>query len=209
MAADLRGGAIAWSGRAIVNPFEPDGALADLARYPRFAAYVRSHREALQRRYVAQRSPAAWYRTIDRVDVALTHTPKLLIPDIKGEPTVVFDAGRYYPHHNLYHVTSPTWDLQALATILRSSLAALFVANYGIKMAGGFLRFQAQYLRRICVPRWADLSAKSRAALIAAPATDAAAIDRAAFAAYGLTRAEADTVRRAAATIRVGGKRSV
>jgi SAM-dependent methyltransferase len=37
MAADLRGGAIAWSGRAIVNPFEPDGALADLARYPRFS----------------------------------------------------------------------------------------------------------------------------------------------------------------------------
>ncbi|MDC0673680.1 Eco57I restriction-modification methylase domain-containing protein [Nannocystis radixulma] len=207
MAADLRGGAIAWSGRAIVNPFEPDGALADLARYPRFAAYVRRHREALQRRYVAQRSPAAWYRTIDRIDVALTYTPKLLIPDIKGEPTVVFDPGRYYPHHNLYHVTSSTWDLQALATILRSSLAALFVANYGIKMAGGFLRFQAQYLRRICVPRWADLPAKTRAALIAAPATDAAAIDRATFVAYELTRAEVDTVRRAAATIRVGSKK--
>ena len=37
------------------------------------------------------------------------------VPFRKGEPTVVFDAGRYYPHHNLYHVTSSTWDLQALA----------------------------------------------------------------------------------------------
>lgn len=208
MAADLCDGAIAWRGRGIINPFEPDGSLAEAERYPRFAAFLRRHGEALQRRYVAQRNPNAWYRTIDRIDAALTHTPKLLIPDIKGEPTVVFDEGRYYPHHNLYHVTTSTWDLRALATVLRSSLAVLFVANYGIRMAGGFLRFQAQYLRRIRVPRWADLTAKTRAALIAAPATDTAAIDRATFAAYGLTKAEADIVRCAAAAARVGRKRS-
>ncbi|MDC0718362.1 Eco57I restriction-modification methylase domain-containing protein [Nannocystis bainbridge] len=204
MAADLRGGTIAWGGRGIVNPFEADGALAETGRYPRFAAYVHAHREALQRRYVARRSPEAWYRTIDRIDPALARTPKLLIPDIKGEATVAYDAGDYYPHHNLYHVTSPTWDLQALATILRSSLATLFVANYGIRMAGGFLRFQAQYLRRIRVPSWAEVPAKARAALVAAAPADLAAIDRATFAAYGVGRAEGETIRRAAAAVRVG-----
>jgi len=68
---------------------------------------------------------------------------------------VVLDEGRFYPHHNLYHVTSPAWDLRALATILRSPVAVLFVSGYCVKMAGGFLRFQAQYLRRIRIPRWA------------------------------------------------------
>lgn len=206
MADDLQGGAIRWSGRGLVNPFEADGGLAELARYPLFGAYVQAHREALERRYVARRNPAGWYRTIDRVTAELTRTRKLLIPDIKGEATVVLDEGRYYPHHNLYHVTSSTWDLQALATILRSSVAVLFVATYGVKMAGGFLRFQAQYLRRIRVPRWEELSRGTRALLREAAPTDAAAIDRAAFAAYRLTPAEAETVRRAAAAARVGRK---
>nr|WP_276600323.1 MULTISPECIES: Eco57I restriction-modification methylase domain-containing protein [unclassified Nannocystis] len=206
MAADLREGAIAWRGRGIVNPFEADGTLAEAGLYPKFAAYVGGHREALQRRYVARRNPEAWYRTIDRIEPALTRTPKLLIPDIKGEATVAYDEGRYYPHHNLYHVTSSTWDLRALATILRSSLAVLFVANYGIKMAGGFLRFQAQYLRRIRVPRWAEVPASVRASLIAAAPDDAAAIDRATFAAYEIGRAEGETIRRAAAGARVTRK---
>ena len=41
---------------------------------------------------------------------------------------VVYDEGRFYPHHNLYHVVvdeaaapAERWDLQALATVLRSS----------------------------------------------------------------------------------------
>ena len=74
---------------------------------------------------------------------------------------------------------------------LCSSIAVLFVSSYCVKMSGGFLRFQAQYLRRIRVPRWQSLTPARRAALIAAPPTDRDAIDRATFAAYDLTPAEA------------------
>ena len=202
MAADLQDGEIRWSGQGIVNPFEPDGSLAPLDRYRRFGAYIQANRTALATRHVARRSGANWYRTIDRIDPALTGTPKLLIPDIKGAPMVVHDLGRFYPHHNLYHVTSQSWDLRALATVLRSSVAVLFVAAYCVKMAGGFLRFQAQYLRRIRVPRWDDVTPAQREALRAAEPTDPVAIDRAAFGLYGLTEAEAEVVRRAAVEAR-------
>ena len=205
MAGDLQDGAIVWGGKGLVNPFEADGGLAALDRYPAFAAYIRAHAGALGERHVARRT-ASWYRTIDRVYAELTGTPKLLIPDIKGEPMVVLDEGKYYPHHNLYHVTSSTWDLRALATVLRSSIAVLFVSTYCVKMAGGFLRFQAQYLRRIRVPRWEAVPEAQRAALIAAAPTDRAAIDRATFAAYGLTQAEAETTRRAASAALVARK---
>ena len=197
MAGDLQDGAIVWGGKGLVNPFEADGGLAALDRYPAFAAYIRAHAGALGERHVARRT-ASWYRTIDRVYAELTGTPKLLIPDIKGEPMVVLDEGKYYPHHNLYHVTSSTWDLRALATVLRSSIAVLFVSTYCVKMSGGFLRFQAQYLRRIRIPRWEAVAPAQRAALIAAAPTDRAAIDRATFAIYGLTQAEGRTVRRCA-----------
>jgi hypothetical protein len=203
MAADLQHGALVWGGKGLVNPFEADGSLAPLDRYPKFGAYIRRHQGTLGRRHVAQRSAAGWYRTIDRVHAELTTTPKLLIPDIKGEPMVVYDEGRYYPHHNLYYVTSSDWELRALATVLRSSVALLFVSAYCVKMSGGFLRFQAQYLRRIRIPRWSDVSAATRAALIAAAPTDTTAIERAAFAAYGLDAAEGESVRRAALAAKV------
>jgi hypothetical protein len=206
MADDLHAGELRWRGRGIINPFEPDGSLAELARYPQFAAHVARHRRVLAARHVARRT-GAWYRTIDRIYPELVRAEKLLIPDIRGESVVVHDPGHYYPHHNLYHVTAATWELPALATVLRSSIATLFVAAYCVKMSGGFLRFQAQYLRRIRVPRWDGVTPDVRAALRAADPTDLDAIDRATFAAYGLDEGEAAVVRRIAAAARVPRRR--
>ena len=217
MARDLIDGELRWGNKGIVNPYEPDGSIASLDRYPKFRAYINKHREKLAARYVAKRSGSGWYRTIDRIYAELTTTPKLLIPDIKGEAMVVYDEGRYYPHHNLYYIAADpkqapatdddAWDLRALATVLRSSIAVLFVATYCVKMSGGFLRFQAQYLRRIRVPRWGALSKAQRHALIAAAPTDSAAIEKIVAEVYGLSAAEAAAAR-AAATATSVGKRS-
>ncbi|HTZ21837.1 MAG TPA: Eco57I restriction-modification methylase domain-containing protein [Opitutaceae bacterium] len=197
MADCIRSGRLQWGGQGLVNPFEPDGTLADPQRYPRFAAFLERHAVALKQRNIAKRAGAGWYRTIDRVWHHLTATPKLLIPDIKGEPNVVIDAGEFYPHHNLYWVTSEEWGLPELQAMLRSSVAKLFVATYSTKMANGFLRFQAQYLRRIRLPRWADVTADQRAALRQAVARlDPEAIDAAAFSAYGLDRRSTAALRR-------------
>ncbi|HOY55005.1 MAG TPA: Eco57I restriction-modification methylase domain-containing protein [Opitutaceae bacterium] len=187
MADCIRSGRLAWGGLGLVNPFEPDGTLATPARYPKFARFLGEHETALRRRNVAQRAGEGWYRTIDRVWHDLQSTPKLLIPDIKGEPNVVIDRGQYYPHHNLYWITSEEWSLEELQAVLRSTIARLFVATYCVKMANGFLRFQAQYLRRIRLPRWADVSPDQRAALRAAVSRlDQEAIDQATCDVYGL-----------------------
>jgi hypothetical protein len=201
MAKDVRNGSVQWGGKGLANPFEEDGSLADLGAWPQFAAYLESHREKLTSRHCAQRSARGWYRTIDRVWSELLHTPKLLIPDIKGGAEIAFDEGEYYPHHNLYWITSTNWDLRALATILRSSLALFFVATYCTKMAGGYLRFQAQYLRRIRVPRWQELRSTERTALLAAPPSDPTAIDRATFSAYGLSDHEGNEIARMASEV--------
>jgi hypothetical protein len=204
MAADLRAGRSTGAARASSIRSRPT---ARWRRWPAIRGSPRTSRPTarLAARHVARRSGAGWYRTIDRIHGELTGTPKLLIPDIKGEPMVVYDPGDYYPHHNLYHVTSARWDLRALATVLRSSIAVLFVSAYCVKMAGGFLRFQAQVLRRIRVPRWDDVTAELREALRAAGPTDLAAIDRATFAVYGLGDGDAEVVRRVAADARVRG----
>jgi hypothetical protein len=207
MARDLIDGGIVWRGKGVLNPFEADGRLADLERYPRFAAYLQQHHEAVAGRHVASRSGAGWYRTIDRIHPELVQQPKLLVPDIKGEAVFVIDEGGYYPHHNLYFVTASDWDLRALRCVLRSSLSVMIVATYCTRMAGGFLRFQAQYLRRLRLPRWRDVPVPLRAALSDAADADAPAkLDAPVFDLFGLDAAEATLVQRIAEEAQVTGR---
>lgn len=184
---DIVSGEVHWLGRGIVNPFADGGGLVDLNVYPRLRRYLEDRRDVIARRHCAQKTPKNWYRTIDRIKPSLASRPKLLVPDIKGEAHIVYERGKLYPHHNLYYVTSDEWDLRALQAILLSAISRLFVAIYSTRMRGGYLRFQAQYLRRIRIPRWSDVSEVSRKQLAeAAVARDIDACNNAAFRLYGL-----------------------
>ena len=88
-------------------------------------------------------------------------------------------------------MTSDDWELRALQAVLLSAVTRLFVATYSTKMRGGFLRFQAQYLRRIRIPRWSDVSEPLRRELAkAAIKRDVQACNRAVFNLYGLSHEE-------------------
>lgn len=188
---DIISGEVMWQGQGVINPFAEQGGLVDLDDYPRLRRYLENRREVIAGRHCAKKTPANWYRTIDRITPSLAAKPKLLIPDIKGEAHIVFERGELYPHHNLYYVTSDDWDLRALQAVLLSAVTRLFVATYSTKMRGGFLRFQAQYLRRIRVPRWADVSERLRCELAeAAIKRNVQACNRAVFELYGLTQEE-------------------
>jgi hypothetical protein len=191
MTRDIRSGRVDWVGQGVIHPFREDGSLVDLRSYPRLAAYLEGHEEIVRRRNVARRNPGNGYRTIDRIYPALTTTAKLLIPDIRGEPNLVFEAGCYYPHHNLYFITSAEWDLRALQAVLLSGIARLFISTYSTRMCGGYLHYEAQYLRRIRVPRWESLSPDARTALADAAARgDLTACNDVVCDLYGLTQAE-------------------
>ncbi len=191
MTKDIADGTVKWRGRGVVNPFADEGGLVDLARYPMLKRYLEARKDQIAGRHCAQKVPANWYRTIDRITPSIAKMPKLLIPDIKGQAHIVFEEGKLYPHHNLYYITSSQWDLKALQAVLLSSVTRLFIATYSTKMHGGFLRFQAQYLRRLRLPRWSDVPQNIKSALInAAETRNLAACNAATFALYGLSRQE-------------------
>lgn len=192
---DIRHGEVQWQGMGVLNPFEDNGRIVDLARYPRFARHLEKHAGAVRARNVAKRNPDRWFRTIDRIYPDLVTVPKLLIPDIKGDAHIVFEEGKLYPHHNLYFITSAQWDIRALQAVLLSGIARLFVATYSTKMRGGFLRFQAQYLRRIRLPMWDDVPKALRAKLKnAAIANDRTRANEATFELFNLTAHERELV---------------
>ena len=191
MTRDIKSGVVAWRGLGVVNPFEDGGSLVKLDEYPRLKRYLESFKKEISGRHCAQKSPSNWYRTIDRITPSLTYKPKLLIPDIKGEAQIVYEEGNLYPHHNLYFITSNEWDLKALQAVLLSGIARLFIAAYSTKMRGGYLRFQAQYLRRIRIPHWEDVPECLRADLIRAADTRIIEdCNRAAFKLFKMTKNE-------------------
>jgi adenine-specific DNA-methyltransferase len=186
MAGDSTSGRVQWSGSMLVNPWDGEG-LVDLSRYPRLAAYLHANERRLRSRHIARRRPKTWYRTIDRVRPDLLSRPKLVLPDIKASSHPVLEEGRFYPHHNLYFVTSTAWDLRVLGGLLLSEIANLFVGAYCVKMRGGCYRFQAQYIRRIRVPHPSSISPRDGRVLADAfDDRDVARASAAAAKAYGI-----------------------
>lgn len=164
LAKDIRSGTLEWSGNYLVNPWSDEG-LVNLDDYPGLKTYLESHETLLRRRHVAKANPDRWYRTIDRVEAGLLERDKIYIADIKDKLLPVLDRGRTYPHHNLYFIQSTGWDLEVLGGLLLSEMAQFFIECYGVRMRGGYLRFQAQYLRRIRVPRPEDIDTTSASRL--------------------------------------------
>lgn len=146
---DIASGKVEWSGKYLVNPWCADG-LVEMDDWPRFADYLGHHKELLAKRHTAK--GGRWHKTIDRVIEGLVNREKLYLPDFKESIFPVLDNGETYPHHNLYWVISDEWDLKVLGGLILSDVANLFIEAYSVRMRGGFLRFQAQYLRRIRIP---------------------------------------------------------
>lgn len=157
MVADAVTGELRWSGHFLINPWDGRG-LIDLAAYPRMRTYFERHRTRLTGRHVGARQPERWYRTIDRVDNRLLTRTKLYVADIKDRLDPVLDHGTTYPHHNLYTIQSVGWETEVLGGLLLSDFAQFFIECYAVRMRGGYLRFQAQYLRRIRLPRPCDIN---------------------------------------------------
>ncbi|WP_242572340.1 Eco57I restriction-modification methylase domain-containing protein [Streptomyces sp. NP-1717] len=187
MVRDTTSGTLNWNGTYLVNPWTAEGDLVDLTAYPQLAAYLENHGDALRKRYVAVKQPQRWYKTIDKVDDGLTRRPKLLFPDMKLTIHPVLDEGALYPHHNLYFIVSEAWDMCVLGGLLLSKVAEAFVEAYAVKMRGGTLRFQAQYLRKIRVPDPQAISEGDQDALRKAfDKRDVQAATEAALRVYGL-----------------------
>lgn len=185
--ADITTGRVHWKGNYLVNPWDANGQLVDLSQHPRLKAYIEEHAPVLKKRHVAQKRQERWYGTIDKVHTGLRECPKLVLQDMSSTISPVLDT-QYYPHHNLYWITSTGWDLEVLGGLLLSEVAELFVRAYGVKMRNGTMRFQSQYLRMIRVPAPHSLDDELKNALRQAFADrDRDAATRAAMRAYGLT----------------------
>ena len=149
----------------LINPWNKDGTLVNLSDYPLLRAHFESNRSSLLKRHIAKKSSSQWYRTIDKIKPGLVETPKLLLTDMSPRSNPIYENGNYYPHHNMYWLTSKEWDLDVLGGLLMSKQVESVVEAYGVKMRGKTMRFQAQYLRLLHLPKQYDIEKNVRADL--------------------------------------------
>ncbi len=182
----IRSGEFRFTGEHLVSPWTPNG-IVDLRDYPRLARYYAGNAQQLRGRSVAKRSGPHWYRTIDRQNFSLLQRDMLVFQDMKAQTTPVRVPAGFVPHHNLYWIVSNTWDLDALGGLLLSKLVEKQVEAYCVKMRGGTLRFQAQVLRKVRIPRIDSLTQSVMADLAEAFRTrDRERADLAALRAFNL-----------------------
>ncbi len=166
-AGDLKSGSIAWSKKYLINTYDKKGVIS-LNNYPKLSSYLYSHKEKLCNRHVARKDKVKWFKTIDRVYKERATMKKLLIPDISSDPIAIYDKGEYYPNNSIYYICSEEWDLNALRAIFLSNLTRLFISTYSTKIAKGYMRFQAQHLRKLRLPSWESIAPNLQQRLVQA-----------------------------------------
>ncbi|MCK9254546.1 MAG: N-6 DNA methylase [Bacteroidales bacterium] len=166
--SDLKNNTFNWAENYLINPYE-NGELCDLEKYPHLQTYLNDHKQKLLQRHTAKKTPNKWYKTIDKIKPDLLTKPKLLLPDLTGNKFLFIDPGKYYPHHNLYFITSDSIPyLKILASILMSDFIKHQMSQIGIRMNGGLPRFQSQVLKQLKIPNIKELNNVDRENLIKA-----------------------------------------
>jgi len=189
-ANELKTGKIKWRGKYMINTYNQDGVI-NLGEFPKLESYLKKYKEQLCKRHVAKKDGIKWFKTIDRVYESRAKKEKLLIPDISNNPIVIYDSGKYQPNNSIYYICSDDWDLQALKVILLSNVTKMFISIYSTKIAKGYLRFQAQHLRKLRLPAWNSIDEDLKNRMIGAGTTnDLAKYSKLACEMYGLSDKE-------------------
>ena len=179
-----------WRGKYLINTYDNNG-LVNLGNYPKLENYLNSHKELLSSRHVAKKDSTKWFKTIDRVYDDRQKLKKLLIPDICSSPVVIYDEGVYHPNNSIYYICSDDWDLHALRVVLLSNITKIFISSYSTKIAKGYMRFQAQHLRKLHIPTWNSISESLKKRMIrASKSNDEASFSRLTCEMYGLNKKE-------------------
>ena len=141
----------------LANPWNEVGELVDLREFPRLSARLSAHREELEARACA-RSPAEWYRTIDKIRPEMVASPKIVIAGMADRARVGLSSGGCQPGNALYAIYPGAWPLPALARLLRAGALDLFAQVLAPRLRNGSKRFDGYVLGQVRIPRWESLS---------------------------------------------------
>jgi SAM-dependent methyltransferase len=149
------------------------------ARFPRAAAYLRSHRETLAGAVELPEGRGRWHLYTRPQNLRVLAQPKVLFPmTVRRIVAAVDERGDVYPDNvNVNALLCDGVDLYTLAGLLCSRMFDRLARLHAGQAQNGFLKFNRQFAARVPFPL-AALSQHGAALAAAARAHDFAAIDR-------------------------------
>jgi tRNA1(Val) A37 N6-methylase TrmN6 len=167
----------------------------DLIRYPRAARYFETHRAELEKRSYVTASGRRWYEIWVPQDPALWRDPKLVFPDISGEPRFFFDGRGALVNGDCYWISLDRERVDLLYLIQgvanSSTMARYHDLAFNNRLYAGRRRYISQYVERYPMPDPASEPAQRIVALAkelnqkASPEGEAE-LDRAVAQSFGL-----------------------
>lgn len=165
-AKDLTRNEFNWKGSYILNPYNENGSILNLDKYPKAKQYLEQFKSILSRRHIVKNG-RIWYSLIDKIKPELLNIPKILLPDISGNDIIFIDKGAFYPAHNIYYITGKSFEeLELLAAILMSRFVRAQIECISNKMNGGLPRWQSQSIKRIKIPIISNIPPKFKDRLV-------------------------------------------
>lgn len=150
--------------RMLVNPWDCDGRLVDLARWPRLEKHLTASREVLAARACVS-GRQDWYRTIDRLP-ADRPAGRIFVAGMARRSRVALSRPDEVPGNAIYVLSTQSWPPAALYAMLRSGLLDLHAAGLASTFAGGTKRFDGTFLRQVRLPLWSMVSRKLQQRLV-------------------------------------------
>lgn len=128
--------------------FMPRG--IDISRYPAIENHLRIFKTRLENRATSHLHP--WYEMQQpQMGCYIEYEePKIIYPDIAKQPAFAYDESRSYITNTLYVI--PTKDKYLLG-ILNSNVTNFFYNQISSQVRGDYLRFIAQYVSQIPIPK--------------------------------------------------------
>lgn len=165
--ADLVGDAVARGSTLVAVPWGSDGRLLALTDVPRFAGWIASRRERLEKRSCIKQG-RHWWRTIDAIGLDWRQQPKLLVAELCRVATAHLDTTDALPAHSIYAIWPGEWPVETLQRVLNAGLLALTAEAEAPALKHGWFRLYRRFLVRTPLPRWPALALDDRVGLSSA-----------------------------------------
>ncbi len=150
---DIKRWQVEWAGLYVI--FTRRG--VDIAKYPAIKCYLEQFREDLEPKKNAKQKKGRkagsykWYEIQDNIAYYKEfEQPKIVYPDIAKEPKFTWDESHFFLGNTAYIIpSSETW----LVGLLNSKTVWWFYSNISSTIRGGFVRFIAQYMKQLPIPK--------------------------------------------------------
>jgi len=143
----------------------------DLRRYPKAEAYLKSHKERLEKRRYLVEAGRQWYEMWAPQDPDIWRVPKVVFPDISPEPRFYIDlAGRLVDGDCYWLTLRPGVSLETLYLLLGVVNASLMSRFHDLafnnKLYSARRRYMTQYVAKYPYPSLQSPASQKLIALV-------------------------------------------